>query len=275
MQLIVEFFSSPFSLSKCSSIQNVSYFEYFPILGQIFAFSQLLGLFRKNVSSPSNGSITIDTPELFAKLKAGEFEETGPVQFHITADATENVLAQPKHFVDSKYSHLVFQAADTSIIILTPRKFEVTGFFSTENEFRLDGFPVDYASYVLGAEIGGNISHADIDTICQWTNAKMLWLLGDHDAAVQLQQRIDQLKAFDRVANIVFEISPSIVAELRLSVFLDALKSLDYASFPRHRNVTKKEYDAFIQSQTIPSGWKCARVDGNPPFESNFTCRKN
>lgn len=197
----------------------------------------------------------IDTPELFEKLKNGEFPVSESDTFTITTGGHAAVLTQPKYFATSKYHTLVFKADDGSYISIKPMAKTVNSFFFDGYQFTL-GMPADYKEYYLGFIKDVEFGKDDVQYIFQWTNAQKLWIFGENVIAFTLQQQLNKLKEFKSLDDIFFDVSYGTYMKLRVKPFMDTLPMLNKANF-RAQAITEGQFGMFVKSQTVPTGWKC------------------
>lgn len=210
----------------------------------------------------------IDTPQLFEQLKAEEFSVNPEDHYIITSGAHENVLSQPKHFADSKYTSLTFKSDDTSYITIKPKDKLVNAFFFGGYQFTL-GMPADYTGYYMGFLKDVEVGIEDVDYIFHWTSAKKLYIFGENVVAFKLQQRLAKLRELKHLEDIYFDVSYKTYMKLRVKPFVDALHSLKTFYF-RALEITEGQFDMFVKSQTVPVGWKCVVVD-----KVEYHCKKN
>lgn len=208
----------------------------------------------------------INTPKLYAKLKAGDFPVFESDTFNIREDAVANLLWQPKEFANSKYYSLVFIDDDANYISLQPHDKKINGAIAIYYELIL-GTPADYTEYKLSFAHDLAVCMKNIEYILNLTNATKLTISENSGAAYEMQQRPNQLNELKNLEEIDLSIAEEVHMKLRVTSFVNALSALKKATFTAY-SLSAEHFDVFVQNQTIPSGWKCIRTN------TQFQCTK-
>lgn len=195
---------------------------------------------------------------MYAKLKAGNFPVSKSDTFNIREDAVENLLWHPKEFANSPYYRLMFIDDDANSITLQPHEKRLSGSIAIYYELIL-GTPADYAEYKLSFAHDMDVCMKNIEYILQLTNATKLSITENSGAAFEMQKRPNRLKNLAKLEVIDLSIAEAVYMRLRIQPFIDALGSLKTAIFTAY-SISAEQFDVFVKSQTIPSGWKCVQA---------------
>lgn len=147
---------------------------------------------------------------------------------------------------------------DANSITLQPHEKRLSGSIAIYYELIL-GTPADYAEYKLSFAHDMDVCMKNIEYILQLTNATKLSITENSGAAFEMQKRPNRLKNLAKLEVIDLSIAEAVYMRLRIQPFIDALGSLKTAIFTAY-SISAEQFDVFVKSQTIPSGWKCVQA---------------
>lgn len=199
----------------------------------------------------------INTPELFNKLKAGEFDVVQLDIFVVTYNEPDShVFHALKYFASSKYHMLAFQERSGSYICIEPQRKIVAAHFISGHRL-IEYIPHDYRQYYLALEKEYATDELDIQIIFEWQKAKILWILGESDVASGIQDNLFPGGKLNELEDLFFHVTNSTHLNLRSREFLTRFEFLNVATFHRSKKLTEEQFDVFMKRQFEPNGWKC------------------
>lgn len=172
--------------------------------------------------------------------------------------AHPNILSLPKLFADNT-SFESFQFADEyeNVVKMVPvlaQQYQYIGATLTFGDNLTLGFPNHYNRYRLKIGKDASLSTHDYDNIFQWANTRYFEINDQHNYAIDLSTRIDQLKALEKLEGIALKIQSYSYQEFRVKPFLEGLPTLTYAYLLTY-DLDTEQVGEFMRLQQVPDNF--------------------
>lgn len=203
-------------------------------------------------------TLIVNTPEKFAKLKAGAFD--GQYYFiRVTSRATPDVWLQPQHFWNSTAHSLTFiEEKGRALIQLFPHEGHGRAIvYIWGGEKSLAGVPENYGLYTVQYGPYAEVMPENVDSILTWTNATQLTV--NAEVAASLMKRSDELSGLKGLRGFNVHMDYNTYKTLHVAEMIENLPNLQTILFSCKEMGPEHKAD-FVKRNKVPAEWTVSSV---------------